>query len=33
MDGSARSLGGTGGEIEFNVKKWSFSQVSTRDSF
>ena len=27
MGGSARSLGGTGGEIGFNVKKWSFSQV------
>ena len=31
MSGSVRCLGGTGGKIGLNVKKWSFSQGLSRD--
>ena len=33
VDGSARFLGGTGGTIEQNVQKWSFSQSLSRYHF
>ena len=33
VSGSATFLGGTGGKIELNVEKWSFSQGLIREVF